>query len=176
MKRVTVGAAVITAALLGGCAQPGSMPTASVTADIADTAGGRLLTEISAKMKGTAEQRAAGMERQHYAWQAALGACVTGKGAPFEVPPFTATVGRQHVSPGGLLGWSLVFEDFGLADRHARAAGRGAGDNPALEKLTGEAAADWVKMAAECDPATKATEELAVPNGYSPSAEACFRS
>ncbi|GAA4964646.1 hypothetical protein [Actinoplanes utahensis] len=166
MTRVPAVTALAFTAFLSGCAQAGSRPTAAPAAEtLADSDGGRLLTEIVHKLNGTPKQRVAGQQRQYYAWQTALGACMTAKGATFEIPPPSEYVAGETVSVSNMLGWSMRYDDFKIAERRQAAAKAGTGDNPALLKLTGSAAERWLSIQYGCEPATRATEDLAVPAG-----------
>lgn len=165
MTRIRVIAVVTAVAALTGCARPADMQTAAAPAAAAPT-GPEILADIISQLYGTAEQREAGHERQFYAWQAALGACMVGKGATFEVPAYTpVSFAGAKIGPGDILAFSPQRTDFALAERTVQAAKVGNPSNPALLRLTGEQAEAWVRTQMECEPATKATEELALPEG-----------
>jgi hypothetical protein len=162
LRRVAGAAGGVLAAivLLTGCAQPGTQSGAG-----AAPAGQDVLADIITQIDGTPEQREAGHQRQFYAWQAALGTCMTGKGADFGLPTYvTGGLGAPINGPGDMLAWSPRYDDFGIATRTATSAKiPGPRDNPARLELTGDAAAAWVKTQFECEPATKPTEDLHLP-------------
>lgn len=165
IRVVAVAAAVVSAVTLTGCARPGDVQAADAAA--LAPSGPDVLAGIVGKLYGTAGQREAGLERQHYAWQAALGRCMTGKGADFGSVPYAPSgqVSTDRIGPGEILAFAPQRTDFSIAARTLSVAKVGAGDNPALTKLSGEQADAWLKIQAECEPATKATEELAYPAG-----------
>jgi len=164
MTRIRVIAAGLTVAVglpLTGCARPTDMqPTAAHLAP----PGPDVLADIVDQAYGTPQQRAAGRERQFYAWQAALGACMVDKGAEFEAPPYASPgLDSQKAGPGDILAFAPHREHFDIGTRVVNVATTGEQSNPVLAKLTGPAAETWIRIQMECEPATKATEELAVP-------------
>ncbi|WP_250002112.1 hypothetical protein [Actinoplanes sp. M2I2] len=163
---------VFAAAMVTGCAQPPTPPPAAPAA----TATAARVTAVSAgegqqvydslleQIYGTTGQRMAANERQHYAWQAAMGGCMTAKGATFETPAWTPATPLKP-SPGELLAFSPERETFGIAGRIVAYAKEGQLDNGAARKLTGEARAQWLKIQAQCNPATSKTEDSHLAEG-----------
>jgi len=162
MTRIRVAAtvAVLTAVTLTGCARATDMQTLAGAAP----AGPQVLSDIVGKLYGATGHREAGQERQFYAWQAAMGACMVGKGQQFGLPSFTPiSQAGSKIGPGDILAFAPQRDSFGIGDRTVQAARVGGQDNPALLKLSGAAAEAWLAAQGECEPATKATEDLAVP-------------
>lgn len=160
--RVAAAAVALAAAVTvaSGCARP----TETQTLAGAAPAGEQVLADIVGKLYGATGHREAGQERQFYAWQAAMGACMVGKGQPFGLPSFTPiSQSGSKIGPGDILAFAPQRDTFGIGDRTVQAARVGGQDNPALLKLSGDQADAWLKAQGECEPATKATEELAYP-------------
>lgn len=170
IRTLAVAGALAALTAITGCAQQpagGVDAGAGVPAAVPAQPGADVLDGILARLHGTADQREAGQQRQFYAWQAAIGACMVGKGVDFDLPAYVPSgIADTKASPGGLLAFSPRRDDFAIATRATRAAGVDQG-NPALAKLTGPAAEAWLKAQQDCEPATKPTEDLGVPAGLS---------
>ncbi|MCY1139764.1 hypothetical protein OWR29_17320 [Actinoplanes sp. Pm04-4] len=162
MTRVAALASIaLTVGAIAGCARP-------AVSDVR-TDGAEVYSDLVGRIYGTAEQRDAGKERQHYAWQAALGACMTSKGVPFTAPAWTpGSSTASAVSPGDVLAFSPRRDGYGIAGRVIDMAKDGPPGNAALDKLTGHARARWLKVQKECNPATTATEEQHLSEGMIP--------
>lgn len=158
-----IAVAALAVVTVAGCAQPADMQAAG--APTSSAAGPAVFADIIDHIYGTPTQREAGLERQFYAWQAALGGCMVAKGAQFGLPTYvTGGLSDQLIGPGDMLAFSPQRTDFGFARRTAAAAKvPGTRDNPALLALSGADADAWIATQNDCDPATRATEELALP-------------
>ncbi|XVU24241.1 hypothetical protein ACQPZJ_44595 [Actinoplanes sp. CA-054009] len=161
MVRTRATAAVVLLAFVAACAAPAASTPA---APAASSSGAEILTTIVERVYGTAEQRQAGHERQFYAWHAALGRCMTGKGAAFAVPPYTP-IEPNEVGPGDMLAFSPRRYDFGIARAAIAQANTGSGENPALLRISGAQRDQWIAVQNACDPATHAAENLAQAAG-----------
>ena len=158
-QRAVVAVGALAIATLTGCARVQA-------ADGAAPAGADVYAGIKAQLFGTPAQRQAGDERQFYAWQAAMGTCMTGKGYEFDLINYVDVgAGAGEPSPGDMLAWSAHFTDFGITARAQRDAQAGSRDNPALLRLSGDAAHAWIAAQAGCTDATKDTENLAMADG-----------
>lgn len=158
----TVTGALAATVVVAGCARPNDMQQAAAPASV--VSGTEVLAEIIDQVYGTSEQRQAGHARQFYAWQAALGACMTGKGVAFTVPAYAPAQPTQ-VGPGDLLAFSPHRVDFGIARGIIAQARAGNQDNPALLKTSGEQREQWLAAQTACEPTTKATEDLGQADG-----------
>ena len=153
LRMAALATGVLTIAVLTGCAQPGTQPAAAPAATSADAHA--VKDELFGEVYGTPEQRRAGLERQHYAWQAAMGKCMTAKGADFGIVAFDAPT-PAAVGAGGLLAFAPQRADLGLAraaEARSKGAADGTGDNPALLRLTGDQAEQWIAIQNGCEPA-----------------------
>ena len=159
-----VGAATVLMVVVvaAGCVRAADVQAAA--SPVYDATGTEVLAGIIDQVYGTSEQRQAGHARQFYAWQAALGGCMTGKGVDFDVPAYTPPQPTE-VGPGDLLAFSPRRVDFGIARGTIALAKTGSQDNPALLKATGEQREQWIAVQSACEPATKASEELAQADG-----------
>ena len=147
---------------VAGCARPTDVHEAAAPA--AAVSGPEVLARVIELVYGTSEQRQAGHARQFYAWQAALGACMTSKGVGFTVPAYSPPQPTQ-VGPGDLLAFSPRRVDFGIARGIIAQATAGSQDNPALLKTSGQQREQWLTAQTACEPATKVTEDLAQADG-----------
>ncbi|GID28680.1 hypothetical protein [Paractinoplanes brasiliensis] len=169
--RALAAATLTVTAVAGGCARPGTTAEPSVVAAVPWQ---QTYAEIIEQMSGTPQQRQAGTDRQWYAWQAALGECMAGMGAPFELPAHTTPPATPNslITPGELLAFAPRRTDFGLAASMVALAEAGEQDNPALLKTAGADREAWVAAQNACAPATARTEDLAVPGSQARVAEA----
>lgn len=161
-RLVGTATVLIVVVVVAGCVQVADVRTAASPVD--DATGPEVLAGIIDQVYGTSEQRQAGHARQFYAWQAALGGCMTSKGVDFAVPAYTPPQPTQ-VGPGDLLAFSPRRVDFGIARGTIAVAKTGSLDNPALLKATGEQRQRWLAVQSACKPATKTSEELAQADG-----------